>query len=191
MTYTKNSELVVPVHAILMEAAGLPANRVINADQGREVPPENCVFFKIRQDMALGQPKAKRSLVDPVSPTDLPEWKDYQIDYTQNNRVRVSINCYGPDAQEAAADIQKMAFRRDVFQKIMDSELGFFDSTVPNDLTALVGADYQQRYQLEIRFLYDRLISSQVERMHSVEYKVIDQMGEELAKGRVASSDDV
>ena len=189
MTYTKNSDLVVPVHEILMEATGLPANRVINADQGREVPAENCVFFKVRQDMALGQPKAKRTLVDPVSPTDLPNWKDYQIDYTQNNRVKVSINCYGPDAQEAAADIQKMAWRYNVKQKIDSALLGFVDSTAPNDLTALVDADYQQRYQLEIRFLYDRLIRSQVERIHSVEYTVNDQLGEELAKGEVTIDD--
>ena len=82
-----------------------------------------------------------------------------------------------------------MAWRYNVKQKIDAALLGFVDSTVPNDLTALVDADYQQRYQLEIRFLYDRLISSQVERMHPVEYTVNDQLGEELAKGEVTIDD--
>lgn len=178
----KLDEIDKPFQELIHKATGLPLNRVLKANQGKNLPRDACCFYNVQPLMPQGAPRAFSEEVD-AKDCDLPNWKDLDTTTIQRVKVRVSCNFYRYPAEDYAWMLSRCNYRQPVSDHLMLNEIQWGGSSTPNNLTALAQGEYDQRYQVDINLVVEGKVKDIILKAASIGWKIEDEKGNLLSEG--------
>lgn len=172
------SSLYVALQGLISVASGINRDRVVLADQGRPGLPGLEVYatYKPVPVRAYGFPNRERALTPAIN-TVLPNHLDFSEKTRTQLELSLSCNFLNSGAQEAAWKIHNANFRSVVMEYLYTYKIGWRYASNPRDLTNLLQAGLQQRYQIDVQLFVETEITDVVLRANGFSIEVVDEGG--------------
>lgn len=154
-------------HSLVSLASGVNTERVILADQGRAPPAgtELYVTYKPVPVRAYGQPGRKLEHIAPVEDVDESlgdDWTDLQETVASSMEFMLSVNFLNEGADMAAMMMQNANFRTPVSEYLFRNHIAWRYASSARNLTGLMQAGIQPRWQTDIHLFIEHEVSYSV-----------------------------
>lgn len=176
-------DLDVPIHGLLVAATGLPANRVIKANQDRAEPAnELYLTWNAIPVRAVGQPRRHLGEVPEIEPSDYAGWTDLQETIISQIDMIVSVNCYNDGAKNLAWKLHQANYLNSINDYCASNGIGWRYASAARRMTGLQQAAYQSRYQVDINVYIETAISDTLLAAALAKVKIYDEAGNIIAE---------
>lgn len=145
-------------------ASGVNAERVILADQGRAPPAgiELYATYKLVPIRAYGQPRRTLVHIDPIEEFDESlgdDWTDLQETVASSMEFMLSVNFLNEGADMAVMMMQNANFRSPVSEYLFRNNIAWRYASNARNLTGLMQAGIQPRWQTDIHLFIEHEVS--------------------------------
>lgn len=171
-----------PFQELIHLATGLPMNRIIKANQSKNLPRDPCCLYNVQPSLPQGAPRKSQVEVD-AEDCDIPNWKDFDVTTIQRVRVRVSCNFYRYPAEDYAWKLPNCNWRQPISDHLLINQMQWNGTSTPNNLTALVQGEYDQRYQVDVNLVVEGEVKDLVLQAASIGWHIEDELGNVLSEG--------
>ncbi|CFQ59550.1 Uncharacterised protein [Yersinia frederiksenii] len=158
-------EEMYPVFQQLISlAAAVPLERVVLADQGRNPPIGNSLYatYNPVPIRAYGQTRRKREFIPAIAETDPAlgeEWQDLQETACTSMEFLLSVNLLNSGTATAAMHLANANFVTPVSDYLFRHKIAWRFSSNFRNLTGLLQAGLQPRYQADIHLFIEKTAS--------------------------------
>ena len=178
-------QLYTGLRDIIATASGVEQSAVILADQGRPAPDTLYATYKPVPVRAVGAPRTSLALVDATEPYDEAllgaDWQDFEATTITSMEMMVSCNFLNEGAANAATRLPNANFRLPVLERLRSYGIGWRRCSEVRDLTGLLQAGLQPRYQVDLDIWVESRITDNVLRAAGFSLTVEDSDGNELS----------
>jgi len=147
MPITTLDELSTPVQQIIVAATGWQKINKANPD----APPPKGEYgtYSIKPIRAYGQPRTYADDIPAMDPAPEFAWQDMRFYTITSMDVMVSLNFFGPNANEAAMRMYNACFRPSISDKLRGNEIAWRYCSEARDLTYVEQSTVERRFQLD------------------------------------------
>lgn len=174
------SELHTAFQQLVKVATGVPV--VILANQGRDAPTGLHATYNPVPVRAIGAPR--RSRIDvPAVDCDVPDWTDIEEITISQMKFMLSVNLFNEGAKDAAWKLHNANFRYSVRQVLWVNQMGWRGCSEVRNLTSLMQASLQPRYQVDMHLVVETSVSDLILRAAGFSFEIYDESGQLLTDG--------
>jgi len=184
MAATSLDDLYVDLQRIVSLASGVPLSRTILAEQGRPAPePEDELYatYNPIPVRAVGQPRQELSLVDATEDFNETllgaDWQDFEQTVISQLELMVSINFFNDGARDSAWRMHNANHSWSVTDALWAAEIGWRYCSDVRNMTDLLQAGLQQRYQVDLNLYVETAIVDNVLRAAGFSVTIEDEAG--------------
>lgn len=175
-----SDELYSLVQRIVAAVTGLPANKVIKADQNAPAPAGEYATVDTKRGTSMrGQAIIRRRDSAPVV-SPIGNVRDVEHDIRPQMVTQVSVNFYRGNAHDHAADLLEANKRPDISEMLFLAGAGWQQAGPINDLTALQSAQHEPRAQVTIYLMHERVTVATTNAIYGTSITVENEAGDEL-----------
>lgn len=168
-------------------SSGVDSDSVILSDQGRSAPTSLYVTYKPHPIRAVGHPRRIREDVAAVG-SSIPEWTDLNETVASQLDLMIACNFFNEgsdvssdnEARNAAWRMHNANFRNSVHEYLYSNNLGWRYCSDIRDLSNLLQAGIQPRYQVDVLLYAEVEVSEVVLRAAGFNLVVVDYEDNEI-----------
>lgn len=175
MPITTLAELDKAVCDIVSTATGWP--NIIKANADAPPPVGEYGTYSIKPIRAYGQPRTYADDIPAIDPVPGFAWQDMRFYTVSAMDVMVSINLFGPTAQEAAMRMYNACFRPPISDKLRSNEIAWRYCSEARDLTYIEQATIERRFQLDWFIYVEVEATDDIYKAASVGIEIQDENG--------------
>lgn len=156
------NDILPPLQEIISIASGVPKNRVILGNQGHGAPAGNDPYISYLPTplRVYGRPQSSALKdVDPIEAYDKSldslidgGWKDFNQTLSTNWVIMVSITVFNEGADTIAMKLPFATSRNDILALAKKSNISIRQASNIRNLSGLMQAGVQPRYNLDVEF---------------------------------------
>ncbi|CUR48492.1 Phage protein [Alloalcanivorax xenomutans] len=149
---TSLDELNAVLHGLVVMITGIPANRVILANQRAPKPKGDSLYATYNPIPVRAYGHARRYYEEIPAIEDAAEtgWKDLKQTVVTTLELMLSVNFYNTGSKDAAWRMQNASYLSPVSEYLFVNEIGWRTASPVRNLTAPQRAAYQSRHQLDV-----------------------------------------
>ncbi len=168
-------ELYPVFQELVKRATGV--EMVILANQGKPAPSGLYATYLPIPVRAYGHVRRKRVEVAATEETDLPDWTDFEETVLTSMQFILSVNILNEGAASAAMKLHNANFRAPVRDYLFANNIAWRYVSDSRNLTSLMQAGLQPRYQSDIHLFIEASVSYPVLRAAGFTFEVRDEDG--------------
>jgi hypothetical protein len=167
---------------IVVAATGLPANKVILADNNTAAPSGSYCAVRLQNPEQFGQAlNSQRN----VPAEDDPQYMDIIAKVATQFTLGFSINFYRSGAMGYAASMCEANKREPIKALLRTAKLGWSRVSPINNLTGLYQAAMEERSQLTLYLYGESVAEDRIQRIYRVRFSAQTEQSGAIAQGEV------
>ncbi len=181
-------QLYTGLRDVIAAASGVDQSRVILADQGRpppDPPDELYATYKPVPVRAVGHSRTALELVDATESYDEDllgaDWQDFEATTVTQMDLLISCNFLNEGAANAATRMPNANFRYPILERLYSYGFGWRNCSEIRDLTGVLQAGLQPRYQVDLNIWAESRITDTILRAAGFSLTIEDESGNELS----------
>ncbi|WJV61001.1 hypothetical protein PCO87_13820 [Pectobacteriaceae bacterium C52] len=156
-------ETIDELHDVLQQLVSLASGvqTVILADQGRDAPTGLYATYKPIPVRAYGWSQTRRELISATEDVDseLGQWQDLSETVATSMEFMLSVNIINEGGDTAIMRLQNANFRQPVSEFLYRNEIAWRHVSTCRNLTGILQAGIQPRWQADIHLFIEQTIS--------------------------------
>ncbi|MFE8049310.1 phage neck terminator protein [Brenneria goodwinii] len=156
-------ETIDQLHSVLQELVAMSSgvDTVILADQGRDAPTGLYATYKPIPIRAYGWSRRRRELIPATEETDpaLEQWQDLRETVVTSMEFMLSVNIINEGADTAIMRLHNANLRQPVSEFLYRNEIAWRHVSTCRNLTGIIQAGIQPRWQADIHLFIEHTIS--------------------------------
>ena len=167
---------------IVMDATGLPANKIIIGDPGVSAPTGSYCAVRLDSPAQFGQAlNTQRNVVA----VDDPQYMDIIAKVATQFTIGFSINFYRAGAMGYASAICEANKREPIKALLRTAKLGWSRVSPINNLTGLYQAAMEERAQLTLYLYGESIAEDRIQRIYRARFSAQTEQSGAIAQGEV------